>query len=152
MSCVKSVCDRDQNWIKRSRSFLEANQEIKVTSKLLKSMDQEYVAAIRPLTLENQVVRRVNQVIKRTFCWSNIMITVTNTSTGDMWLPLGMPHHKCHCRCSPSLSLHLQLTSRNLFFLGKTLSNIYTRRKQMIISHHVASFIPSSQPQLSLNS
>ena len=47
----RSICDRDQNWIKRSKAFLGADQGIKVTSKLLKSMDQERAAAIQPLSL-----------------------------------------------------------------------------------------------------
>ena len=33
----RSVCDRDQNWIKRSKPFWGADQGIKVTSELLKS-------------------------------------------------------------------------------------------------------------------
>ena len=48
VSC-RSVCDRDQNWIKQSKPFLRVNQGIKVTSKLQKSKDQECAAPIRPL-------------------------------------------------------------------------------------------------------
>ena len=44
-----SVCDRDQNWIKWSKPFLEG---IKVTSKLLKLMVQESMGAIWPLTFD----------------------------------------------------------------------------------------------------
>ena len=39
------ICNQDQNWIKQSKPFLGGNQRIKVTSELLKSMDQEYTAA-----------------------------------------------------------------------------------------------------------
>ena len=46
----RSVCNRDQNWIKRSKPFLRADQAIKVTSELWKSKDQERVAPIWPLT------------------------------------------------------------------------------------------------------
>ena len=37
----RSVCNQNQNWIKQSKPFWEADQGIKVTSKLLKSTDQE---------------------------------------------------------------------------------------------------------------
>ena len=46
----RNICNWDQNWVKRSKPFWRANQGIKVTSKLLKSTDQECVAAVWPLT------------------------------------------------------------------------------------------------------
>ena len=69
----RTVCDRDQDWIKRSKPFLRADQGIKVTSKLLKINNQECMAAIWPLTLGNQVIKASegnDQVIKHTFCQS----------------------------------------------------------------------------------
>ena len=53
----RSVCNRDQNWIKRSKPFRGADQGIKVTSELLKINNQEHTAAIWPLTLENQAIK-----------------------------------------------------------------------------------------------
>ena len=49
----RSVCDWDQNRIK---PFWEADQGIKVTSELLKSTDQEHVAAI-----ENQAIKSLRR-------------------------------------------------------------------------------------------
>ena len=45
VSC-RSICERDPNWIKRSKPFVRADQGIKLTSKLQKSTDQECTAAI----------------------------------------------------------------------------------------------------------
>ena len=42
----RSVYDWDQNWIKWPKTFWGANQEIKVTSRLLKLTDQKCMAAI----------------------------------------------------------------------------------------------------------
>ena len=56
-----SVCDQDQNSIKRSRPLLKTGPEIKVTFELRKSTDWECPAAIWPLThrkLGNKSFRR----------------------------------------------------------------------------------------------
>ena len=53
----RSVCDRDQNWIKWSKPFWGADQGIKMTSKLLKVNNQGHAAAMWPLTLENQAIK-----------------------------------------------------------------------------------------------
>ena len=82
-----SICDWDQNWIKRSKPFCRADQGAKVTSKLLKINDQELTAAMWPFTLENQAIRASkgnDQAIKHTFCQSKNLIAVTNASTGDI--------------------------------------------------------------------
>ena len=57
----RSVCDRDQNWIKRSKPFWGADQGIKVTSKLLKINNQERTTAMWPLTLENQAIKSLRR-------------------------------------------------------------------------------------------
>ena len=57
----RSVCDRDQNWIKWSKPFWGADQEIKVTSKLLKVNNQDRAAAMWPLTLENQAIKSLRR-------------------------------------------------------------------------------------------
>ena len=112
-------------------------------------------AAIRPLTLKNQVVkslRRVDQIIKHTFCRSNRMIVVANASTGDKQVttPWGA-----------TSEMSLQVFTSNVFspsahfqksFLRKKNAVQHLHKKETDDSHHVASFIPSPQPQLSLNS
>ena len=51
----RSVCDQDKN---PTKPFSGADQGIKVASGLLKSTDQERAAAIWPLTLKNQLIKR----------------------------------------------------------------------------------------------
>ena len=71
-----------------NQSPLGGDQGIKVTSELLKINNQEHAAAIWPLTLENQaiksLIRRDDQVIKHTICWSKNLIAVANASIGDI--------------------------------------------------------------------
>ena len=57
MNCIHLICPMykclrlESNWIKRSKPFLGADQGIKETSELLKSIDQEHMPAIWSLTL-----------------------------------------------------------------------------------------------------
>ena len=137
MSCVEGVCDQDQNWIEQSRLFWGSDQGIKVACKLLKS---ERVLQLDLWPLKIKCSRASEGLIKSAdqtvWSWLQTLQQATNK-----WPPFVMPHHKCHCRCSPFLFFHLQLTPRNLSLLRKTLSNIYTRRKQMIHIMLLASFL-----------
>ena len=83
----RSICDRNQNRIKRSKHFLRANQGIKGTSKLRKSRIKNARLQFDLWPVKNQVIkglRRADQATKHTFCRSKILIPVANTSTGDI--------------------------------------------------------------------
>ena len=72
------------------KSFLRADQGIKVASELQKSKNQERAVATDPWPIKNQAIksfRRDDQAIRHTFCWSKILIPVANASTYN-WLPL----------------------------------------------------------------
>ena len=92
----RSVCNRDQNWIKRSKPG--GDQGIKVTSKLLKINNQECMAAIWPLTLENQAIKSLRRrwsSDQAHFADQKNLITVTNASTGDIYKWLSLDGVEC---------------------------------------------------------
>ena len=85
----RSVCDQDQNWIKRSKPFLRADQGIKTTSKLQKSKDQcDYSLTFDPLNIkQSRASEGNNQMIKHNFwSWSQTLQQVAYK-----WLPLKRP-------------------------------------------------------------
>ena len=71
-----SVCDWDQNWIKWSRPFMRADQQIKVTSELQKPTDQERG------TNKNQTIS-ILLIDQRSWSRSQTLQQVTRK-----WLPL----------------------------------------------------------------
>ena len=84
----RSICDWDQNWIRKEKPFLGAHQGIKVISELLKSTDQGHAAAVWPLTLENQAITSEgnDQAIKHTGLYQSKkkLNLVANASTGNI--------------------------------------------------------------------
>ena len=96
----RSVCDRDQNGIKRSTFFLGADQGIKTNSQRLKSTDQctfwhflRYLAGMAtfcPLNSRrikrSRASERSDQAIKDDFYRSRFLIPVANASTGDVYV------------------------------------------------------------------
>ena len=61
----RSIWNQVQNWIKRSKAFLRANQGIKVVSELQKSKDQECMASIWPFTVKIKQSRALEEMIKQ---------------------------------------------------------------------------------------
>ena len=96
----RSVCDRDQNGIKRSTFFLGADQGIKTNSQRLKSTDQctfwhflRYLAGMAtfcPLNSRrikrSRASERSDQAIKDDFYRSRFLIPVANASTGELYV------------------------------------------------------------------
>ena len=72
----RSICNRDQNGIKRSTFFLGADQEIKMNSKRLKSIDQEP---------RNRTIKRSRMIFTDPDSWSQLQMLLKVT---QMWLPL----------------------------------------------------------------
>ena len=92
----RSVCDQDQNWIKRSSLFWAWSMR----PELLKSMDQEHTVAVWPLTLCKASTQEPQ---KGTIKWLSTLFADQNLDPGHkhlkiggMWLPHGLSR-SLHC-------------------------------------------------------
>ena len=114
----RRVCDRDQNWIKWLKPFLRADQEIKVTSKLRKSKDQECVAPIRPLTHKKSSDHELLKGQSSDQLHFLPMIATLQQVTYN-WLPLTFENLCRHCRWWQRCSTFILYSSRG-FVTWKT--------------------------------
>jgi len=95
----RSICDQDQNGIKRSTLFLGADQGIKMNSEQLADTLQAWLRFILWTPIEssdqepwNRAIKRSRaleqskQAIKDDFHWSRFLISVANVSTGKKYV------------------------------------------------------------------
>ena len=121
MTC-RSVCDWDQKW---SKSFFRADQGIKVTFEPQKSKDQDVQLHFDLWPIKNQAIRTSegnNQVIKRNFCKSKILILVANTSTDDIAI----------AKCRPSIQI------------GFHVNNLHQQMRETVTKYFTVIFFPNT--------
>ena len=79
----RSVCDWDQNWIKRSKPFLRANHWPRYPLNSENQKDQECMAPIWPFTRKDQGIKHTFCRSKKSWCWLQTLKQATYSHISD---------------------------------------------------------------------